>query len=438
MSSTSTNTEKIVQQLKGLNDKLNNNKLFNSLRSTAIDRLAEEGLPKTKNESYKYSKPDHLFKDATIVIPEKHTTSVANKNSFLFSNSKAIVIVLVNGIPDFANSTLDLVPKGMTIDTLSSAVEKNIPAAIQYLSKLSSVSSDPIARINSGMLSEGLFIHVSENCTIETPVHIISITNAGPNLFMSTAALIVVEKNASLEIVETLESTLKQEKATFNQTSEIFVKENAHVKFYKLQNNSSVCNVVTHTFADVASNAHFDTHTVTFGCNWVRNNLAISISGTGADVHLNGLFIADENRHIDNHTVVNHGVPHGQSYQTYKGILNDKATGVFNGKIIVQRDAQKTNAYQSSKNILLSDFASINTKPELEIYADDVKCSHGSSTGRIDPEALFYLRSRGVGEESARKLLMIAFAADVLSTIRIGFVKDAVMEQMQERLIQMK
>jgi Fe-S cluster assembly protein SufD len=246
--------------------------------------------------------------------------------------------------------------------------------------------------------------------------------------------LIIAEKNSEAQIIEHSISLDVRKRVIVNSVAEIFAEENSRIHYYKIQNENQNTFHIHNTQAVQKKNSHFDTNTVSLDSNWVRNNLNISIEGENCETHLNGLFITSDSQFVDNHTRVYHGKAHCQSNQLYKGILDGKSTGVFNGKIYVERDAQKTNAYQSSKNILLTDDATINTKPELEIYADDVKCSHGSSTGKIDEDALFYLRTRGLSEQSARRLLLHAFASDVLDTIKIESLKSYLEELVNQRL----
>jgi Fe-S cluster assembly protein SufD len=282
--------------------------------------------------------------------------------------------------------------------------------------------------------TDGAFIYIPENVPMEGPVEIIHISTGKNETFSSPRHLIIAEKNSSISIIENnIVHDLKAQ-VIVNSHVDIFAGENSKIQFYRVQNECRSVAQITTMNVIQKKNSHFDTNTITLGSDWTRNNLNIELNGENCESHLNGLFITNGTDHLDNHTSVQHNMPNCQSNQLYKGILDGKSIGIFNGKIFVERDAQKTNAYQSSKNILLSDDATINTKPQLEIYADDVKCSHGSTTGQLNEEALFYLRSRGLSVDSARNLLLYAFANDVLDTIRIDSLKTYLEELVNKKL----
>jgi len=237
--------------------------------------------------------------------------------------------------------------------------------------------------------------------------------------------LIHFGKNSDASVVEKFISIGDNTQFT-NAISEVVVSENASAKYYKLQNENPTAYHVGTTQVYQERNSHFSITTVTTNGGIVRNNLNLKLDGEGIDTHMYGLYLLDGETHVDNHTAVDHAKPHSQSNELYKGVMNGKSTGVFNGKIYVRQDAQKTNAFQSNRNVLLSDDASIYTKPQLEIWADDVKCSHGATTGQIDEEALFYLQSRGISKDTAKALLMIAFASEVVQEVKIKEVKEYV------------
>jgi Fe-S cluster assembly protein SufD len=239
----------------------------------------------------------------------------------------------------------------------------------------------------------------------------------------------VIERDAQIEIVESFE-TLGPVKTFTNALTEVVVHQNAIVDHYRMQLEGLVGHQMNTVNAVTQKGSNYRTYTFTLDGAWVRNNLNIRFSESHAEAHLFGLTMLNGQRVADHHTVVDHAIPNCMSNELYKGVLDDKSLGVFNGKIFVRRDAQKTNAYQTNRNILLSDDAQINTKPQLEIYADDVKCSHGTSTGRMDEDALFYLRARGIGETAARKLLVRAFAEEVVTNVP----NDAIRAYVENRL----
>jgi Fe-S cluster assembly protein SufD len=219
-----------------------------------------------------------------------------------------------------------------------------------------------------------------------------------------------------------------------NSLTEIYAGRNARIDFSRMQNENSFSSQIAHTFIHQEENSVVTSNTISLHGGLIRNNFFVRLDGYGCESNLYGLFLGDDNQHIANFTLVNHAMPHCTSSQLFKGILDDKATGAFNGKIFVSKDAQKTQAYQKNNNLLLSPDARMNTKPHLEIYADDVKCSHGATIGRLDYDALFYLRSRGIGEKEARQLLMYAFADEIISKIQIGLLRDRISELVDKRL----
>jgi Fe-S cluster assembly protein SufD len=288
------------------------------------------------------------------------------------------------------------------------------------------VTNDAFVAINTAFSNKGLFIYFTKSS--KQPLHIINITSAKTDSFINPRQLFVVADNCEATVIETFVSEEKTAKVFHNHLTEVVVGENAHFTNYRLQNERNNLFQVNTTQAFVKKYGNYNTNTFTFGGSLVRNNLNVVLGSDSCEANLNGLFFGKGTQLIDNHTLVDHQFPNCPSNELYKGIVKDKATGIFNGKIYVRKDAQKTNAYQSSKNILLSDDATINTKPQLEIYADDVKCSHGTSTGKIDADALFYLKARGIGEESARKLLLLAFSGEVINKIQIDELKTRVSE----------
>lgn len=405
-----------------------------SIRTKAIEDFKSLGLPGRKNEEYKYSNTLPLFKDELSIGKAVATKGIAPKSGI--PGLKANTAVLVNGIFSEELSSAGSLAKGAVVCSLVKAFQTHKDLIAKHFSAYAPTGADAFIALNTALFQDGIFVYVPDEVVAETPLQIIHIITANEPSLVFPRALFVTGTNASLQVVETIESGPLKGRTIVDAVTEVFVAEGARVQYYKLQNEGAGLVQVNAIKARQEKASHFDTNTVTLKGGWIRNNLDIALEGQQCETHLNGLFITEGEQHVDNHTLVDHRMPHCESNQLYKGILGDKSTGIFNGKIFVQRDAQKTNAYQSSKNILLTDDATINTKPQLEIYADDVKCSHGSSTGKLDEDAMFYLRARGLGVDSARTLLLYAFAADVLETIRIKELKDHLNELVQQRLEQ--
>ncbi|MFH1004172.1 MAG: Fe-S cluster assembly protein SufD [Bacteroidota bacterium] len=359
----------------------------------------------------------------------------------IIPSMNALIIVLINGVysETFSSQShsekddVAILPKEIIISSFAKAMDENSEIFSNHFLKYTDISTDAFAAMNTAFTSDGVFIFVPDNTIVKSPIYIINIISSKEILLIQPHFLFVIGKNSEIKIIDSINTLNSNSKTVCNSVAEISVGENAKVQFYKLQNNCEKVHLISSVNVHQQKKSHFNTITITLNGDWIRNNLNI-VTDDNCESHLNGLFITHGAQHVDNHTLVDHRKPNCQSNQLYKGILGEQSTGVFNGKIFVSRDAQKTNAYQSNKNILLSDDATIYTKPQLEIYADDVKCSHGSTTGQINEDALFYLRSRGLNEDSAKNLLLFAFVDDVIEKIQIEPLKNHVKELVTKKL----
>jgi Fe-S cluster assembly protein SufD len=312
----------------------------------------------------------------------------------------------------------DMLPAFVKLRTIKDTQED--PALAKYFGKTAELKEFHFAALNAALFSNGYFLEISANAVLDKPIHFIHAYTAASNLFMQPRHLIVVHKSASASIIESVVSDNASSKIFVNSLTEVVVEENATFDHYVMQAAEKGTRLINQT--DVSQKRHSVYSNYIFSlpeADLIRNNLHVALDDDQTESHLYGLYLGKEFQLIDNHSLVNHKMPNCNSNEIYKGVLLDNATGVFNGKIFVQVDAQKTNAFQQNNNLLLSNKATINTKPQLEIFADDVKCSHGSTVGQLSKEAMFYLRSRGISEESARALLVNAFAFDVTEKIRI-------------------
>jgi len=381
--------------------------------SEALMYLSANGIPNAKHEEYKYCNMEAVFRK------EFKQASYAPANVTNISDyqvQEAVTIVVENGKynPELSDK---IVIRGLNICSLSDAKLGDKVAS------LANPSSDAFIALNTAFSGEGFYLGVQDHAEIPMTIHVLYISSSTGEGVVNPRSFIEIGQNASLHLVEQ-QVVIGEGKVFSNYVSERIIHENGRLYSTLLQHEGDKGYSVNTTIAEVKRDAVYDTTTLTFTGQVVRNNHHVLLTGSNGVAHLNGLFTAENNRLIDNHTLMDHRVPHCESNELYKGLANGKGTGVFNGKIFVRKDAQKTNAYQSSKNILLSDDATINTKPQLEIYANDVKCSHGTSTGKIDPNHLFYLRARGLGQESARKLLLASFAQEVIDKIADEGVKE--------------
>jgi Fe-S cluster assembly protein SufD len=392
------------------------NSLFGNIqmREQALEAFAKQGIPGRKSEEYKYVNMELALKwEFAFSSTQKISAKQVESTQFL---KDAILVVIENGKFNSEFSKINSLPKGLQILNISEAVSNEL--FLKHYSKYADINSDTFIALNTALSSGGVFIKVEKNAVFEKPIHIIHIASASENTILNSRNLIVVEENAQVQLVESYETVDLSAKSFTNTLTEIVVEENAIVNHFKIQNECELGNLMTTTQVIQKGKSVFSTHTFTLSGSLVRNNLNIVLDGEHIESNLNGLYLTNGNQVVDNHTLVDHRKPNCNSNELYKGIIEDKSSATFNGKIYVRKDAQKTNAFQSNKNILLSDDGTINSKPQLEIYADDVKCSHGTSTGKLDADKIFYLRARGLSEASAKKLLMHAFASEVLDGVK--------------------
>lgn len=388
----------------------------------AIRFVEENGIPNNKHEDYKYCNLEAVFRKEFKTIGNKFNTLT---NVDIHKLKDCINVVVVNG--EYNEALSDKVIE-VELKTLSNAGAE----LKNHITKYADVNSDALIALNTAFCSGGLFISIKG--VVNKPIHIININSVKENSVINPRQLIVLEKSAEATLIETFVSENNSAKVFHNHLSEVVLNENSKLRSYRLQNEDEHSYQINTVQVNVNRYANYATNTFTFNGAVVRNNLNVVLASDLCESHLNGLFVSSDTKLIDNHTLVDHQKPNCESNELYKGIAKDKSTGVFNGKIYVRKDAQKTNAYQSSKNILLSEDATINTKPQLEIYADDVKCSHGTSTGKVDEVALFYLKSRGIGDEKARKLLLQAFAQEVIDKIEVEELKEKVIDLFEKAL----
>jgi len=295
-------------------------------------------------------------------------------------------------------------------------------------------TQDSLPSLNTAFANEGAYIHIPKNKLVDKPIQITNFSTGNEAASMvQPRNLIVVEENAQVQIIERHQS-LSSNAVLTNSVTEVFADKRAIVDIYKIQNDNATASLIDNTFIKQKDNSIASVHTFAFGGKLIRNNLNFYQNGEHIDSILKGVTILSDKQHVDHNTLVHHIEPNCESHQDYKGIFGDQSTGVFNGKIIVEKEAQKTNAFQSNNNILLSDKATVNTKPQLEIFADDVKCSHGCTIGQLDESAMFYMRSRGIPEKEAKALLMYAFSNNVLSSVRIPEIKQRITNIIAKKL----
>ena len=400
------------------------------LRDQAMESFYKQGIPTRKHEEYKYTRVDLMLKGKFNFLTNKNCSDKQIEQLKFLKD--AYVVIIENGIFVEGLSNLQNLPKGLTICSLVDAVTSNSPVFEKHYAQYADVKTDPFIALNTAMTKDGVFIHIAKNVIIEKPIHVIHVSTAFENTIIHPRNLIVVDENAQVKIIESFETIDSKAKIFCNALTEIVVNKHAIVDHYKIQDEKELGYLMNTAQVIQQKQSVFSTHTFTLSGSLVRNNLTLVLDGEHTESDLNGLYLTAKNQVVDNHTVVDHRKPNCNSNELYKGIIDGKSTATFNGKIFVRKDAQKTNAFQSNKNILLSENGTINTKPQLEIYADDVKCSHGTTTGKLDEEKIFYLRARGIGVINAKKLLMHAFASEVVNTIKIEALREYIEEKISK------
>jgi Fe-S cluster assembly protein SufD len=394
---------------------------------SAIRVLEEKGVPNNKHEDYKYCNIESYLRREFKTLEQTFNT-VSNADIAPFKLDEAINIVVLNGTYS-EDLSEKIIVKGITIKTLNELDAKE-KALIATQAKS---SNDALIALNSAFSNKGLYLQIDRANVIPMPIHIIYVNSNNAQALVNSRNFIYAQANSEVSIVESFVN-IGSSKVFSNYVSEKFLEENAKLNCFTIQNEGALSYSVNTNQVKVSKYANYSNSTFTMSGELVRNNHNVELASADCEAHLNGLFVTNGAQLVDNHTLIDHQMPNCQSNELYKGIAKDKSTGVFNGKIYVRKDAQKTNAYQSSKNILLSDDATINTKPQLEIYADDVKCSHGTSTGKVDEEALFYLKARGIGDTNARKLLLQAFAQELIDKIEIESLQQRVLNLFEKAL----
>ncbi len=366
------------------------------------------------------------------LFPKEGALDYKEVKSYFLHEIDSYKIVFIDGV--YSSYLSETTHEGMDICLMSAALTKPTYKAVidNYFNK--AVKDDSLTHLNTAFSKEGAYIYIPKGKAPHKPIQIMHFsTGSEAAQMLQPRNLIVLEEGAEAQIIERHQNLTNNEVFT-NVVTEIFVAERANLDYYKVQNDRDNASLVDNTYIDQKGNSVASVHTFSFGGKLVRNNLNFYQDGSRIDSVLKGITLLGEKQHVDHYTLVHHAQPNCESHQDYKGIYADNSTGVFNGKIIVDQIAQKTNAFQQNNNILISDKATVNTKPQLEIFADDVRCSHGCTIGQLDEDALFYLQSRGVPKKEATALLMYAFANNVLESVRLDALKNRINGIIAEKL----
>lgn len=406
---------------------------FHQVRKAALQNFEKLGFPTIKNEEWKYSNVKNLIQQQ-FDFGAKTDFGQNEINQLEIPDLKGNILYFINGVYNAELSNIVSTEGKFLITNFAEAINRNEALIEKHFANYACYNTEAFTALNTAFASDGVVIEVPDNQVVEEPIIIRYITDARQqNAGAQPRNLIIMGKNSEAKVAESFRTV--GEKTSFtNIVTEIVLDEKANLQYYKIQDDSNQSYHIGTTQVSQKNNSHFYAVTVTLNGGFVRNNLNIVLAGEYCESFMYGLYFPNGKQHVDNHTLADHAMPNSYSNELYKGILKDKSTGVFNGKIFVREDAQKTNAYQSCRNVVLSDEASMNTKPQLEIYADDVKCSHGTTTGKLNEEALFYMRSRGIPKAEAMTLLMYAFCEDVISQIKIEAISHYLSARIAQKL----
>jgi len=407
-----------------------------NLRKEAIEAFREIGFPKKKNENYKYTHLEPFF-NGTLTsrfFPRKLEFDLRDMFRCDIPELDTRVLLLLNGFfYKTEDESLVTQEDGIIYGSLKEAVKQYPNLVEQYLGKTADHKKDPLVALNTAYAQDGMFIYVPDNKKLDKPIQIINLLLSDDNEMVQHRNLFIAGKNSQAKVI-ICDHSLSNHLFLTNSVSEMIVGENADLDVVRMQNEHNHSVQITNSWLRQAASSNAKHSNITLHGGKVRNNLHVSLEGENANCNAYGLYLADKNQHVDNFTIIEHQFPRCTSNQHYKGVLDDTATGVFSGKIHVHPDAQETEAFQSNNNILLTRDAKMRTKPQLEIYADDVKCSHGATVGQIDENALFYLRARGIPHNEARLMLMYAFADDVISAIDEEHIRSRISDLVSKRL----
>ncbi|NBW28645.1 MAG: Fe-S cluster assembly protein SufD [Flavobacteriaceae bacterium] len=418
--------EKLVSSFMAFEEQIDVNSDLHEVRTSAIKNFENKGFPTKKEEAWKYTSLNSVLKNDFSVFPKsENNIEFADVKKYFLHEIDTYKVVFIDGVfSSFLSSTTH---DGIDVCLMSSALNKPKYKMVidNYFNKIANLD-ESLTSLNTAFANEGAYINIPKSKVVDKPIEIMYFsTGSEAALLIQPRNLVVVGENSHVQIIERHQS-LNENPVLTNSVTEIFAQKRAIVDYYKIQNDNLEANLIDNTYVSQKQETNVSVNTFSFGGNLTRNNLNFYHFGERIVSNLNGITIIGDKQHVDHYTLVQHSTPNCESHQDYKGIFSDRSTGVFNGKIFVEKEAQKTNAFQKSNNILLSDKATINAKPQLEIFADDVKCSHGCTVGQLDESALFYMQQRGIPKKEAKALLMYAFSNAVIESIKIPELKQRI------------
>ena len=427
--------EKLISSFMAFEEKIADvNNDLHDIRTSAIKNFEKKGFPTKKEEAWKYTSLNAILKnDFSVFAKNDNAIQFADVKKYFLNDVDTYKVIFVDG--KFSSYLSSTTHDGLDVCLMSSALTKPKYKMVidEYFNKIAN-SEDSLTSLNTAFSMEGAYVHVPKSKVVEKPIEIIYFSTGSEAALMTQPRnLIVVGENAHVQIVERHQS-LNDNPVLTNSVTEVFAQKRAIVDYYKIQNDLQTANLIDNTYIAQKQDSHASVHTFSFGGNITRNNLNFYHQGEHIDSTLKGITIIGDKQHVDHYTLVQHATPNCESHQNYKTILDGSSTGVFNGKIYVEKEAQKTNAFQQNNNILLSDKATVNAKPQLEIFADDVKCSHGCTIGQLDENAMFYMQQRGIGKKEAKALLMYAFTSEVTNSVKIPELRAKIARIIADKL----
>jgi Fe-S cluster assembly protein SufD len=409
---------------------------FQKKRYKALEEFKEMGFPHSRLEKWRNSQINTALSFDYKMYTQEFNTNL-NEDDFFkcdVHELDAFTINLFRGYYVYKDNPIFKMSNGAIVGSISAAFKKYPELIDKHFGKyIPKDQKKPFNLLNTALFLDGLFLYLPKNTKVDIPIQLINAVGKEENAFVQNRNLIIMEEGSNLTLIQ-CDDSYDYKRSFTNSLSEFYIGKNASLKHFKIQNINNNSFLVNSDYFHQEKDSILLTNRLIFNGGLIRNEVYSKLNGTGAESDIQGLYLADKNQHIDNQVIVDHAVPHCQSNELFKGIIDDYASAIFNGHILVRKDAQKTNAFQNNNNIVLSDKAKVNSKPFLEIYADDVKCSHGSTLGQLDEDALFYIRQRGIGLDNARLLLMYAFAAEVIASIDISSLYNRIDDMIKKRL----
>lgn len=406
---------------------------MNAKRTKAFDSFIEKGIPSNKVEAYKYTNLQPYFKGTLDIAFSKDAALNGSTNKFHCNVPELDThnVFLINGW--FAQiEDAHLLPQGVVVGSIREKAAEYPEVFEKYYGQSKADECDAMAAMNTAFAQDGAFIYVPKGVTVDKPIQLVNIMTGDNDRLVFQRNLIVVEDNAQLKVM-LCDHTISPQKFVINNLTEVFANENSVFDIYNIQNQHNLTTQVAGMYINQKRYSNVLTNNLTLHSGITRNNIRVTLDDENCESHVYGLYLSDKNQHVDNYSFIDHAKPHCQSFELFKGVMDDSASAAFTGRVLVRPDAQQTNAYQSNNNLLLTENAKVNSKPQLEIYADDVKCSHGATVGQLDDEAMFYLRARGINENEGRILLMFAFAYEVIEKIRVEPLKENIRGLVEKR-----